>query len=82
MKKRKAIRALIPAFMFCCALLTAPKAQAQDTLLRVMASNIPGQVAPMAEETEWRTRIYNGVLQKRLWSKTENRWLTDWIDVV
>ena len=34
-----------------------------------------------AEETEWRYRVYNGQLQKRLWSKTSGRWLTDWMPV-
>lgn len=40
-----------------------------------------GGIAPHAEETVWYTRVYNGVLQKRLWSITYERWLTDWIDV-
>lgn len=31
-----------------------------------------------AEETEWRFRVVDGRLQKRLWSITYNRWLTDW----
>ncbi len=38
-------------------------------------------VSPMSEETMWYTRIYNGMLQKRLWSITYGKWLTDWIDV-
>lgn len=33
-----------------------------------------------AEVTEWRYRIYNGVSQKRLWSVTYAKWLTDWIN--
>lgn len=33
-----------------------------------------------AESTEWRYRKYNGKWQKRLWSATYQRWLTDWID--
>lgn len=39
-----------------------------------------GTVSPYAEETTWRVRIYNGKLQKRLWSNTRGIWLTDWID--
>ncbi|WP_156778670.1 hypothetical protein [Clostridium formicaceticum] len=31
-----------------------------------------------AEETEWRYRVVDGRLQKRLWSITYNKWLTDW----
>ena len=33
-----------------------------------------------AIETEWFYRYYNGVLQKRLWSLTDQKWLTDWMD--
>lgn len=40
-----------------------------------------GIVSPQAEETVWCTRVYNGWLQKRKWSITYERWLTDWIDV-
>lgn len=37
---------------------------------------------PQAEVTEWVLRYNeNGVLQKRLWSRTYAKWLTDWIDV-
>lgn len=38
-------------------------------------------VEPKADEIVWITRTYNGKLQKRLWSKTYQVWLTDWIDV-
>lgn len=34
-----------------------------------------------AEETRWYFRVLNGMVQKRLWSLTYGRWLTDWIDV-
>lgn len=34
-----------------------------------------------AEQTKWYYRVYNGKLQKRLWSETYAKWLTDWIDV-
>ncbi|MCQ2513385.1 MAG: hypothetical protein MJ092_08400 [Lachnospiraceae bacterium] len=34
-----------------------------------------------AEQTKWYFRVYNGKLQKRLWSLTEGKWLTDWMDV-
>ena len=33
------------------------------------------------EETTWYYRVHNGILQKRLWSLTYGRWLTDWIDI-
>lgn len=33
-----------------------------------------------AEETTWLYRVYEGRIQKRLWSNTRGIWLTDWID--
>ena len=38
-------------------------------------------VSPAAEQTVWYTRIYNGKLQRRLWSITYGEWLTEWEDV-
>lgn len=38
-------------------------------------------VEPRVDENVWYTRVYNGKLQKRLWSTTYQVWLTDWIDV-
>lgn len=32
-----------------------------------------------AEQTEWRYRVYNGQKQKRLWSITNECWLTEWM---
>lgn len=54
--------------------------------LPALAAQIPdapdeGGVEIQAENTEWRYRIYNGKLQKRLWSIYESKWLTNWIDV-
>lgn len=34
-----------------------------------------------AEQTQWYYRINNGVPEKRLWSITYQRWLTDWIPI-
>lgn len=38
-------------------------------------------VAPIADDTVWIYRVYNGKKQMRLWSKTWAKWLTDWIDL-
>lgn len=38
------------------------------------------EVSPRIESTIWIYRTYNGKDQKRLWSVTEQKWLTDWID--
>ena len=32
-----------------------------------------------AEEFQWRYRINNGKMQKRLWSITYGYWITDWM---
>lgn len=34
-----------------------------------------------AEQKEWVYRTYNGNIEKRLWSNTYGKWLTDWIYV-
>ncbi len=44
-------------------------------------ASIENPITPQGEETIWYTRRYNGKRQKRLWSITYQRWLTDWIDI-
>lgn len=39
------------------------------------------EVMPRAEETGWYYRNNNGMIEKRLWSYTYGKWLTDWIVV-
>ena len=46
-----------------------------------VALDSPKEVSPASEETQWIFQINNGQLQKRLWSLTYQKWLTDWIDV-
>lgn len=49
--------------------------------LNMNQTQVPFDVVSIrAEQTEWHFRIYNGKLQKRLWSITNQCWLTDWID--
>lgn len=61
-------------------------------LLAVIPSLIPveayastysseNQIEPRIDETEWYYRVVDGILQMRLWSYTEGKWLTDWIDI-
>lgn len=38
------------------------------------------EITPNAEEKQWFFRVHNGILQRRLWSITYRKWLTDWID--
>lgn len=39
-----------------------------------------GGISIQAEQTQWCYRSYNGRVQKRLWSITEGKWLTEWED--
>ncbi|RHO56126.1 hypothetical protein DW094_05745 [Ruminococcaceae bacterium AM07-15] len=43
-----------------------------------LASEDPANAEERAEEVMWFYRNYNGRLQKRLWSVTYGKWLTDW----
>ena len=52
-----------------------------STEIIVPASIVEDIITPTAEETVWYTRIYNGMLQRRLWSVTYGKWLTEWEDV-
>lgn len=56
-------------------------ASAMPALAVAPSSEAPGiSQSPRAEVKEWKYRNNNGVLQKRLWSVTYGRWLTDWMD--
>lgn len=37
-------------------------------------------VSVMSIQKEWKFRLYEGRVQKRLWSISENKWLTEWLD--
>jgi len=71
-----------PILFFSAALITA-----NIFALNASALNIPQdtandqEVVARAEETEWVFRKHDGKIQKRLWSNTYQKWLTDWIDV-
>ena len=43
-----------------------------------LVSEDPANVEERAEEVVWIFRDYNGRLQKRLWSVSYGKWLTDW----
>ena len=40
--------------------------------------HITAEVVTRAEQTVWKYRTVNNKLQKRLWSITYGKWLTDW----
>ena len=44
-------------------------------------SSVGSTIQPRSEDTTWYWRNNNGNLEKRLWSNTYGKWLTDWIYV-
>ena len=80
MKKR------IIACMFACAV-------ALSFAVPVMAANVVApepvsvvieqeqEITPFGELTRFYFRTYGGVLQARVWSITNGRWLTNWVVV-
>lgn len=78
MKLKKLLVSISLLVVMCCSIIGTASA-AEYTPTPMTASG--GETTPMAEETVWYTRVYNGQLQKRLWSITEGKWLTDWINV-
>ncbi|AOY74541.1 hypothetical protein [Clostridium formicaceticum] len=62
--------------LICLSGVFSPKyvVYAAETMIYTKDTN----VVINAEETEWRYRVVDGRLQKRLWSITYNKWLTDW----
>ncbi len=78
MKKR--IKTIIYTLIVCSTIMTAipsvmPMAAQQQG--RVVASN----VEPRTDIKEWRYKVINGNLYKRLYNYTRNRWEGDWIFV-
>ncbi len=53
--------------------------QMQDDTAAAEISNA-GKPVVRVQKTEWRYRTHEGRLQKRLWSITKGKWLTDWED--
>lgn len=63
--------------------LTVPAAAVSATIFEAVPRSAQAvtKAAPRAEETQWYYRVFNGKKQMRLWSITEGKWLTEWIDV-
>lgn len=73
--KKSFIRFLSLMLLMVTALLsTGYTAYAQD--INIDSTN--GDVTIFAEQTEWRYRVVDGYLQRRLWSLTWGKWLTEW----
>lgn len=71
---------ILLAVVLCFSLSTTVFADYVTEEPMVIASG-SGEAEPMVEQTEWVYRNHNGNLEKRLWSNTYGKWLTDWIYV-
>ncbi len=67
------------ALMLCFGL--SATAFADNSSQHIGAKRAFSIVSPLAEQTEWIYRTNNGNIEKRLWSITYGKWLTDWIIV-
>jgi len=74
--KKKLITTLIIALL---SLNVLPINAAAEAV--IPAAIVEEPATPASEETVWYNRIYNGKLQRRLWSLTYQKWLTEWEDV-
>jgi len=71
---------LLIAFALCLSL--SATAFAADLEAQPIAEpQSESEIEPRLEEVEWIYRVYNGNIEKRLWSYTEGVWLTDWLYV-
>lgn len=81
MKIKKTVLALTLALVAVCSCASASTPAEAILPITPATLSADGGISPQAEETVWYTRWYNGKQQKRLWSITHSRWLTDWIDM-
>ena len=72
--------ALLIAFALCFSLSVTAFADGSEAQF-VDEPQAESVVEPRVEEVEWIYRVYNGNIERRLWSYTEGVWLTDWIYV-
>lgn len=73
--------------LLCAALIVAAVQAEAAAFMSAGVANVPAPAAvqeegimPLAEQTQWYYRTYNGQRQKRLWSLTRGIWLTDWMN--
>lgn len=76
----KRIITFLSVFILCFSILFSTPAFASCSKTGIVFA-VAGDsvVSPCAEQTEWFFRIHNGYYEKRLWSITYGKWLTDWI---
>lgn len=80
MLKKKLVVSCLGFSLLFTNILSAPTcvAYGADTNLVVTKTSTDSKVVVRAVQTEWRYRVVDDKLQKRLWSLTWGKWLTDW----
>ena len=81
--RMKRLISLILALVICLSFSTLAIAECLEVAEEENGEElvIPGEQSRW-EETEWYYRITDdGLVQKRLWSITYRKWLTDWITI-
>lgn len=77
--KRTRLIATFLALILCLTTLPGLAVASAAAPPAAAPSAVGGDTAsPQAEVTEWYYRVYNGYLQRRLWSVSYQCWLTDW----
>lgn len=77
----KTWKTLIAAVLIAASLALPITAKdiADEAILQPISSSEDGMM-PYAEVTKWYYRMHNEKLQRRLWSVTYGKWLTEWED--
>lgn len=75
MNLKKNIISAILILLLCCSFVMPAFAAPYDYSPAEIADSSNGA---RAEQTQWYYRLNNGVVEKRLWSITYGKWLTDW----
>lgn len=76
MKKKQVLCAMAVMGM---TVLSAPFVSAQETTAVPVAEISQEEVQPRTDIKEWRFKVMNGHLYKRLYNCSTGRWETDWI---
>ena len=79
--KKKGFSAVITAILLLSLMAPASALNGPPARGASHTSNNVAEIIPRAEQFEWYYRIIDGQMQKRLWSITEGKWLTEWTDV-
>ena len=76
----KKVISLALSLILFCTLVPFAHAEELEMLDSIPeATSVADSVSTYAEQVEWIYRNNNGVIEKRLWSYTYGKWLTDWI---